>query len=79
MPAAFVTSGYTLVDSEALSTLRANETLGLSAMQLTLLYMALEALTTTVALAGYLAMNRVERQSYRAVVRTGKWQPCSPG
>lgn len=48
-------------------------------MQLTLLYMALEALTTTVALAGYLAMNRVERQSYRAVVRTGKWQPCSPG
>lgn len=77
--AACGTSGYTLVDNQALGRLRDTGTLGLSAIQLALLYMALGTLFTTVALGGYVALTRIERQACRAVLQTGKRQAVFTG
>lgn len=77
--AACGTSGYTLIDNQAMGALRATAALGLSNLQLSLLYIALETFTAGAALAGYVALSRVERQAFAIVVRTGKKQAVLTG
>lgn len=77
--AACGTSGYTLIDNQALGLLRDLPTLDLGNLRLALLYVSLETLTATAALAVYVALTRVERQACRSVMRTGKRQAVCTG
>lgn len=77
--AACGTSGYTLVDNEALHQLRAMSISGLNSIQITWLFMALETYTTTIALSVYVMLTPVERQAFRAILQTGKHQAMITG
>ena len=69
--AALGTTGYTLIDNEALRQLRTPSALGLSTTQASLLYTALQTLATALTLTGYVLLVRRERRACRAIWQTG--------
>ena len=68
--AALGTSGYTMIDDEALRQLRGVQNAGLSNVELTLLYAALQTISTSLALAGYVILNGSERRRLAETWRT---------
>jgi drug/metabolite transporter (DMT)-like permease len=70
--AALGTSGYTLIDDEALRQLRAQPQIALNNTHVTLLFMALQAVSTTFVLAAYTLLYAPERRHLKEIWKTGK-------
>ncbi len=68
--AACGTTGYTIIDSEALRRLRSLPGSGMDNLALTVLFMALETSTTTLALAAYVLLSKTERAAFASIRRT---------
>ncbi len=69
--AALGTTGYMLIDNQALATLRALPGSGLDPTSSTLLFLALENLVTVLLLGGYVSLAASERKRLGATWRTG--------
>lgn len=69
--AACGTTGYTIIDSEALARLRALPGLDLNATSLALFFMGLEFITTCLWLGGYVLAVPAERAAFSALRRRG--------
>ena len=69
--AALGTTGYTLIDNQALAILRALPSAGLDHISSPLLFLALENLVTAVLLAGYVWLAAAERRQLGNFSRTG--------
>jgi drug/metabolite transporter (DMT)-like permease len=70
--AAIGTSGYTLVDNQALAQLRQLPGLGLSHLAITLVYLECSTVSTTLMLAAYTLLDAPERARLREVWARGK-------
>jgi len=70
--AAIGTSGYSIIDDEALRQLRTNTQLTIGNTQATLLYACLEALSASMWLAIFIAFRRKSRASLREVLQTNR-------
>ncbi len=70
--AALGTTGYTLIDNQALLELRSVPTIGLSKTELAYLYLALESITIPIFMAAYIIFSAPERRELRQVWQTGK-------
>ncbi len=70
--AAVGTSGYSIMDDEALRLLRTNTNITISNTQLTLLYSCLEALTGSLWLALFVAFRKSERLKLSQMLRINK-------
>jgi len=68
--AAIGTSGYSVIDDEALRTLRNNPAVSLSATQVTLLYSGFEAMAGSLWLALFIAVRKNGRLDLRQTLRT---------
>jgi len=65
------TTGYTLIDSQALEILRSLPGAGLEAASAALLFLALENLVTALLLGSYIGLAENERLRLRLIVKTG--------
>jgi len=70
--AALGTSGYSIVDDEALRQLRSNAQVTIGNTQMTLLYACLEALAASLWLALFVVLRRSGRSSLTRVLRTNR-------
>ena len=70
--AAVGTSGYSILDDEALRLLRNTPEISINTTQLTLLYACLEAMSTSLWLAIFIAARRKERSRLRQVLHANK-------
>lgn len=77
--AAIGTTGYTVIDSESLRVLRALPGSGLSAIETTLLYLALTSMGTAVCIGIFVALYPTERQRLRLLVRNGAGYAITAG
>ena len=77
--AACGTSGYSIVDDEALRLLRDSPDVALSTTQVTLLYACLQSLAAVAWLALFVGVRRDGRASLRAVLRCGAWHAAAAG
>jgi drug/metabolite transporter (DMT)-like permease len=69
--AACGTTGYTIIDSEALRQLRGLPQIGISDVEIAVLFMILETLTTVVVMGGYVFLTAPERTALRAIPLKG--------
>jgi len=69
--AALGTCGYTLIDNEALRQLRSLPGIGMDNTEITLIFLALENITTALALAGYVLISVKERRGMKMVWKSG--------
>jgi drug/metabolite transporter (DMT)-like permease len=68
--AAFGTTGYTLIDSEALRRLRSLPALGMTPVEIAVLFMVLETAAIAVVLSVYVAWQAPERLALRGIWRS---------
>jgi drug/metabolite transporter (DMT)-like permease len=73
--AALGTTGYTLIDDQVLRNLRTAAGMPLAKTEITLLFMALENISLTAALAAYIALQRTDSQILRSMWRS-IWIPA---
>lgn len=73
LQAACGTTGYTIIDSEALRLLRAQASSGYGTLQVTIVYIALETFTTLLALGVVVGLSAWERQAFSGL-RRGGWR-----
>ena len=77
--AAIGTSGYSIIDDEALRTLRNNPAISLNETQLTLLYACFEAMATSLWLVLFVAVRKNGRSDFRETLRIKKLHPVLAG
>lgn len=77
--AAIGTCGYSLVDSEALRQLRTYPPTAISPVPLALLYLLLEMFSTSVVMAVYVSLSRLERGAWRQLDRPGLLRAAGAG
>ncbi len=70
--AAVGTTGYTLVDNQALFDLRSAPALGLNGLDIAFFYLALESVIIAIALGGYVLLSSSERFELSKLWQTGK-------
>ncbi len=70
--AALGTTGYTLVDNQALSELRASPGIGLSPVQIAFFYLALENVIIAIALGVYVFLSGTDRSALKETWRSAK-------
>lgn len=76
LQAACGTTGYTIIDSEALRLLRAEAGVSFGTVEISIVYIALETLTTLLALGVVVGLSRWERGTFNALRRSG-WQTAA--
>lgn len=69
--AACGTTGYTIIDSQALARLRALPGLGMSALEIAVLFMVLETSAIALILSIYVLLNPAERKAFQEIRRNG--------
>jgi drug/metabolite transporter (DMT)-like permease len=77
--AALGTCGYTLIDNEALQQLRSLPGMGMGNAGITILFLALENITTTIVLAGYVLLLPPERSGLALTWKTGRLNAALTG
>jgi hypothetical protein len=70
--AAVGTTGYTLVDNQALFELRSAPGIPLSNVQISFFYLALLSVITAIVMGGYILVSSLERLELNKVWKTGK-------
>jgi drug/metabolite transporter (DMT)-like permease len=70
--AALGTTGYTLVDNQALFDLRSAPGIGLSQVEIAFFYLALGSITISIVMGGYILLSTSERAEFTKVWHAGK-------
>lgn len=70
--AALGTTGYTLVDNQALLDMRAAPGMGLSQIEIAFLYLAMQSITIAIAMGAYILISSTERAELYKIWRNGK-------
>jgi drug/metabolite transporter (DMT)-like permease len=70
--AAIGTTGYTLVDNQALFDLRSSPGIGLSPVEIAFFYLALESVIITLCMGGYVLLSGTERAALSYTWRSGR-------